>query len=117
MKKLTLVLCAICLLLPVITMADQPCSPCLAGMLEEGILTEAQLQALMAGDWNNEEIQTLITEHQEITPSQNIYAYICYYIAYEAIIEALNCLRYFNISLYSCESVIFWSIAYSLLCT
>ena len=113
MKQLTLVLCVICLLIPVIAMADQPCSPCLAGMLEEGILTEAQLQSLMAGDWNSEEIRALITEHQEITPSQSIFAYLCFYIAYEVIMETIDCIRYFPSH---CESALIWSLTYGFLC-
>ena len=113
MKQLILVLCVICLLIPVIAMAEQPCSPCLAGMLEEGILAEEELQSLMAGDLNSEEMRALITEHQEITPSQSIYAFLCYYIAYETIMEALDCIRYFPSY---CESALFWSLAYSYLC-
>jgi len=117
MRKLTLVLCIICLLVPTMSKAEQPCYPCLATMLEEGILTEEEWQPLMAGDWNEEEIRALIAEHQEITPSQDINSYLCYYLAYSAIMDFVNCLQYFYFTPYFCTSAIFLSLAYSYFCT
>ena len=115
MRKLTLVLCIICLLIPVITMANQPCFPCLAAMLEEGILTEEDWQSIMSGDFNEESLITSIAEAEEIIPSDNYRLYLCYYLAYRALFDFIDCLIYYGS--YDCRSAILYGLAYYYFCT
>ena len=93
MRKLTLILCVVCLLIPTIAMANQPCPLCLALMLEEATFSEEELQSIISGDWNDEDVRTLIAESEEITPS-DYGSYLCYYLAYSAILDFLDCLIY-----------------------
>ncbi len=115
MKKLTLILCVVSLLIPTIAMANQPCPLCLAMMLEEGIFSEEELQSIISGDWNEEDVRTLIAESEEINPSADYGNYFCYYFAYSAIMDFLDCLIYNNTS--DCRAALVYALVFYYYCT
>ena len=115
MKKLTLILCVVSLLIPTIAMANQPCPLCLAMMLEEGIFSEEELQSIISGDWNEEDVRTLIAESEEINPSADYGNYFCYIFAYSAIMDFLDCLIYNNTS--DCRAALVYALVFYYYCT
>ena len=92
MKALSSVVCIICLLLPAISVADQPCFPCLAKMLDEGSLSEEALQSIVSREWNDEKISTLMAEIEEITPAADLRTVLCTLFAWEFIPGFTYCL-------------------------
>ena len=114
MKKLALILCAVSLLVPTIAMANQPCPLCLVMMLEEGNFSEEELQSIISGDWNEEEVRTLLDETEEIAPA-GYGNYLCYYLAYSAILDFLDCLiSGYN---YDCRGALIYALVYYYYCT
>jgi len=115
MKRLTLILCVVSLLIPTIAMANQPCPLCLALMLEEGSFSEEELQSIMSGDWNDEDVRTLMAEMEEINPSDYYGNYFCYYLAYSAILDFLDCLidNYTN----DCRAALVYALVFYYYCT
>jgi hypothetical protein len=114
MKKLTLIICVVSLLIPTIAMANQPCPLCLAMMLEEGTFSEEELQSIISGDWNEEDVRTLIAESEEINPS-DYGNYLCYYFAYSAVMDFLDCLIYNNAS--DCRAALVYALVFYYYCT
>ena len=116
MKKLILVLCSICLLVPTMSKADQPCLPCLASLLQEEILTEEEGQSIMLGNITEEELSILLADNEEIIPSQDYGTYVCLYLAYEALTNFITCLRYGGYVSGCCETALVYWLLYGYLC-
>ena len=114
MKKLTLVLCMVCLLMPAIAMANQPCPLCLTLMLEEGIFSEEELESILSGDWDDDDIKTWMAEAEGINPSGYV-NYLCYYLAYSAILDFLDCLVYGYD--YDCRGALVYALVFYFYCT
>jgi hypothetical protein len=114
MKKLTLVLCMVCLLVPTITMANQPCPLCLNLMLEEGIVGEEELESILSGDWDEDDVRAWMAEAEGINPSGYV-NYWCYYLAYLAISDFLDCLVYGYD--YDCRGALVYALVYYYSCT
>ena len=116
MKKLTLVLCCICLLVPTMSMANQPCSPCLASLLQEENLAEEEWQSIMLENFTGEEQKILLAEDEEIIPAQDLGTYVCLYFAYQTITNFFNCLRWSGYYVGYCESAFWYWLLFSYLC-
>ena len=114
MKKLAFVLCVIALLIPTATMANQPCPLCLTLMLEKGIVGEEDLQSILSGDWDEDDVRAWMAEAEEINPSGYV-NYLCYYLAYSAIWDFLDCLIYGYD--YDCRGALVYALVFYYYCT
>jgi len=103
MKKYAAMLCVVCLLIPALSDADQPNLSSLESMLTEETINVYELHSIMAQMLSAEGLTGLSGD--EITTGANLLTYTCYYIAFSAIIDFIDCLVYYDIS-YDCRSAI-----------
>lgn len=113
MKRCALMLCFVCLLIPVLADADQPDRSSLASLLTQETIPVDELHSIMAHMLGAEGMANV--QADEITTESNILTYACYYIAFTAIIDFIDCLVYYDIS-YNCRSAIINALLFYYFC-
>jgi len=102
MKQTAALVCILALLLPAFASADQPDpAASLSLMLREETIDADELRAVMAGLIGSGESAVLPAEQS--TMQADILTYVCYYIAFTAIVDFIDCLVYYDMS-YDCRS-------------
>ena len=113
MKQAALMLCLVCLLIPVLADAKEPDLSSPASILREETMPMDELHAMMAHLLSQAGL--LDMQADEITTKTNILTYVCYYIAFTAIIDFIDCLVYYDIS-YDCRSAIINGLLFYFFC-
>ncbi len=120
MKRLCFFVCIICFALPTISLADDLCLPCEEKMFEEGSLAAEQLQSIVSGEWNETATTEFLADNELITPAYNLNSYLCLYLGYEALMQAMDCIIYFGYNYYYsyyCQAAVGYYLAYSYFCS
>lgn len=114
MKRLAALVCIVSLLIPALAQADRPDpAASLARMFMEDTMDMDELHAAMTAMLHGEGMPILATE--EMTAQANIRTYVCYYIAFTAIIDFIDCLVYYDIT-YDCRSAIINGLLFYYFC-
>jgi hypothetical protein len=114
MKALAALLCIVSLLIPAFAPADQPDpTASLASMLTEETIDTNELHAVMTEILRGEGVTGVPSEG--INTQSNILTYVCYYIAFSAVMDFIDCLIYYDIS-YDCRSAIINGLLFYYFC-
>ena len=112
-KTFLLTLCIVSLLLPATSAAGVPDFPTLAKMLTEGTLDKDQVHSIMSDIVSKQTVMQLPADG--ITPEDNYTNFLCYYIAFTAIIDFIDCLVYYDFDS-NCRSAIIYALVFYYLC-
>lgn len=113
MKQLVAMVCIVSLFIPCFVFAGQTDPASLAGMLGEESIDRDELHAVMA-DLLGAKGLTRLPELKR-TSQADILTYLCYYIAFTAIIDFIDCLVYYDIT-YDCRSAIINGLLFYYFC-
>ena len=113
MKQCALMLCFVFLLMPVAAAAEPPDLSSLARMLTEETMPMDELHTMMSQLLGAEGMADV--QADEIITESNILTYVCYYIAFTAVIDFIDCLVYYDIS-YDCRSAIINGLLFYYFC-